>query len=163
MIIQVWFWHQNWAIWQFYVLIDLDCVLSCILFCLICGCEDWLVTDAKKNNNRPAFQPLHTSIRRRERDRGREAWTRFRHLLSPEFTICHVKLQTCQSQDFLQFYFQGQMVRRGDPTAGEHFPSPTTLPLKKSQRGGGSKDRIIVPFSQLHPLTHSEPGLQLAF
>lgn len=106
---------------------------------------------------------IHTSIRRRERDRGREAWTRFRHLLSPEFTICHVKLQTCQSQDFLQFYFQGQIVRRGDPTAGEHFPSPTTLPLKKSQRGGGSKDQIIVPFSQLHPLTHSEPGLQLAF
>lgn len=44
----MWFWHQNWAIWQFYTLIDLDRVLACTLFRLICGCEDWLVTDAKK-------------------------------------------------------------------------------------------------------------------
>lgn len=53
--------------------------------------------------------------------RGR-ARTSFRHLLSPEFTVCHVKLQTCQRQDFLPFYFQGQMARRGDPTAGGSFP-----------------------------------------
>lgn len=53
---------------------------------------------------------------------------------SPEFTVGHVKLQTCQRQDFLPFYFQGQMARRGDPTAGEHFPSSAThFPWKNKE------------------------------
>lgn len=67
---------------------------------------------------------------------GREARAGFRHSPSPEFTICHVKLQTCQSQDFLQFYFQGQMLRRGgDPTAGERCPNSCHT-SHKDLRGG---------------------------
>lgn len=55
----------------------------------------------------------------------------------PEFTICHVKLQTCQSQDFLQFYFQGQMLRRGGiPQQGSVVPIPATLPRKTSEEDG---------------------------
>lgn len=82
--------------------------------------------------------------------------------LSFFFFICHVKLQTCQSQDFLQFNFQGQMASREDPTAGDHFPSPATLPTK-SQGRSGSKDQIIVLFPQLHPLTVSEPSFWFGF
>lgn len=112
-------------------------------------CEDGL--------KQKQFGPFN-SLCPEKRGRGRERWTHFRHLPSPEFSICHVKLQTCQSPDFLLFYFQGQIAKRGDPTAGEHFPSPAILPTK-IPKGEGSKDRIIVPFPQLHPLTHSEPRL----
>lgn len=83
-------------------------------------CEDGL---------KQQFGPFN-SLCPEKRGRGREGLTHFRHLPSPEFSICHVKLQTCQSPDLLLFYFQGQIVRRGDPTAGEHFPSPAILPTK---------------------------------
>lgn len=73
-----------------------------------------------------------------------------------------MKLQTCQSQDFLQFYFQGQIVRRGDPTARERFPSPATLPIKIPQGRGVRRSHHCPRFSKLHPLTHTEPALTSA-
>lgn len=93
---------------------------------------------------------------------GREAGAGFRHSPSPEFTICHVKLQTCQSQDFLQFYFQGQMLRRGgDPTAGERCPNSCHT-SHKDLRGGRAHHCLPFFFRQLHPLTCPQPGLRLA-
>lgn len=72
-----------------------------------------------------------------------------------------MRLQTCQSQDFLQFYFQGQMARRGDPTAGERFPRSCHT-SHNDPRGGvqRSEGHIIVLPSRSSTLS---PALNLAF
>lgn len=55
------------------------------------------------------------------------------------------------------------MVRRGDPTAGERFPDPATLPTKFPE-GEGSKEHVIVPLfrsSTRYPTLHPDFALTL--
>lgn len=160
----MWFWHQNWAIWQFYASIDLDRVLARILFRLICGCEDWLVTDAKKQQQQTGLSTaayLYPEKRTWQREGGLNSF--------PTLAIPWVHYMPCETTNLSKSGLPSILLprtngeERGSHSRGAFPQSCHTSLKKKSQRGGGSKDQIIVPFSQLHPLTHSETGLQLAF
>ena len=88
-ILMVWFWWEYWKCSpssQSLILMDRTSLSSCVFFSLICGCAEWLVSDAHKNNdNKLSIQPLHTvspSRQEREREGGAELTSDTRYPLS---------------------------------------------------------------------------------
>ena len=98
----------------------------------------------KNNDNTLAFK--HVSVRRGERA---ELISDTMHPLSfPSSTWNYkpVRVRTSSHSNS-----KDKCWERGDPTAGEHFPSHATLPTQIPQ-GRGSQDQVIVIFPQIHPL-----------
>lgn len=130
---------------------NLDCVVTCFLFRLVCGHDDWLVADVKKLRDHP-FITVHEG--------GLN--------LFPTLAVHRVYHLPCETTNLSKSGLPSILLSRTNgEERGSHsrgaFPHSCHTSYK-DPKGAGSKDQTTVPLLlELHPFTHFEPGFQLPF